>query len=180
MIQKRCSKCGKVKPVTEFYKNRTSKDGLRFWCKECCRQYDRESYKKNREKRLNYVKNYYKQHRENILRYNRERYWKNREKILAEQRRKVLTTSNNQFRELDKRPWTGYCELCGRSNIKQLSYHHWDDKNPSKGIWVCNSCHLMVTAYENGKFAYLQKYLRLKRFLNKQYKIKENLKPEQN
>ncbi len=33
--QKRCSKCGKWKAESAFYKRRRHKDGLAAWCKEC-------------------------------------------------------------------------------------------------------------------------------------------------
>lgn len=32
---KRCSKCGRVKPIDGFYKNASMKDGLQTHCKEC-------------------------------------------------------------------------------------------------------------------------------------------------
>lgn len=35
MKTKRCSKCGKVKSVNEFHKDRINKDGLRSECKKC-------------------------------------------------------------------------------------------------------------------------------------------------
>lgn len=38
MKTKRCSKCGKVKPVNEFWKSRSSKDGLQSGCKKCCKE----------------------------------------------------------------------------------------------------------------------------------------------
>jgi len=46
--QKRCSKCKKLKDESEFNKNRKNKDGLRFWCKDCEREYKRRYYRKNR------------------------------------------------------------------------------------------------------------------------------------
>lgn len=36
---KTCSKCGKSKPASEFYKNRRSKDGLYSYCKVCHQVY---------------------------------------------------------------------------------------------------------------------------------------------
>ena len=39
---KRCSKCGVEKAEWEFYRDRTSKDGLTSWCRECRRELDRE------------------------------------------------------------------------------------------------------------------------------------------
>jgi len=35
--QKRCSKCGEVKPVDDFWKNATKKDGRQMYCKNCLR-----------------------------------------------------------------------------------------------------------------------------------------------
>ena len=38
---KRCSKCGKVKPLEEFRRDRSKKLGRRSQCRECERQYER-------------------------------------------------------------------------------------------------------------------------------------------
>jgi len=32
---KRCARCGKQKPFSEFHKNSRNKDGLHSYCKEC-------------------------------------------------------------------------------------------------------------------------------------------------
>lgn len=32
---KKCSKCGRVLPVSSFYRNRTTKDGYQTYCKDC-------------------------------------------------------------------------------------------------------------------------------------------------
>lgn len=34
---KRCTRCGAVKPVSEFYRNRYTREGLASWCKTCQR-----------------------------------------------------------------------------------------------------------------------------------------------
>ena len=33
---KRCIKCGKMMPLTEFYKDKNRSDGLQYYCKKCC------------------------------------------------------------------------------------------------------------------------------------------------
>ena len=38
---KKCSKCGRELPVSEFYKNKSCKDGLRPYCKECHKEYSK-------------------------------------------------------------------------------------------------------------------------------------------
>ncbi len=45
---KQCSKCRKRKDESEFGKNRKNKDGLRYWCKKCARDYKRRYYRRNR------------------------------------------------------------------------------------------------------------------------------------
>jgi hypothetical protein len=40
--KKQCGKCKEFKPLTEFYKNKSTSDGLARWCKECKKQYRRE------------------------------------------------------------------------------------------------------------------------------------------
>lgn len=52
--QKMCANCKETKDITEFAKNRTTKDGLQAWCKECNNTYSKQYRKDNNE----YVKQY--------------------------------------------------------------------------------------------------------------------------
>jgi hypothetical protein len=54
---KSCGKCRVEKDVTEFSKNKTSKDGLQNRCKECVKQYDKQYKKDNADKMKQYYKN---------------------------------------------------------------------------------------------------------------------------
>lgn len=86
---KSCTKCGELKPLSQFSKRTRSKDGYDPWCKSCkslasaryrgenqdrLREYYREFYAANREARLNLQKEYYKRNREVILKKSAERY----------------------------------------------------------------------------------------------------------
>ena len=62
-----CSKCHKEKPIEEFRKSKTGKDGYRCECKECQREQDREFYKKNKKSILARKKQYQQKNRDNIL-----------------------------------------------------------------------------------------------------------------
>ncbi len=33
---KQCTKCGEYKSDSDFYRRNQTKDGLQFWCKNCC------------------------------------------------------------------------------------------------------------------------------------------------
>lgn len=47
---KQCSKCKRILPVSEFYKNKTRKDGLATMCKDCAIEYKKEYCKTSRGK----------------------------------------------------------------------------------------------------------------------------------
>lgn len=55
------------------------------------------------------------------------------------------------FRALNKRPRPedGACELC-RKPTRKLNYHHWDDEDFSKGMYLCNICHMFAEAVDKG------------------------------
>ena len=40
--QKLCRKCEETKPHSDFYKNKSSKDGLASWCKDCKKEYSKK------------------------------------------------------------------------------------------------------------------------------------------
>jgi hypothetical protein len=61
-----------------------------------------------------------------------------------------------------KRPWTDVCELCSRK-LKMTVYHHWDDNNLMKGLWVCGACHRKIEMYEDKvEPEFIEKWLTLK------------------
>ena len=45
ITQKRCTSCRQIKPVTEFYKNRSTSSGYACWCKECDRSKKKPYYR---------------------------------------------------------------------------------------------------------------------------------------
>lgn len=53
-MEKRCTKCGETKPLSEFYQQKTGKDGRQAHCKDCdkkrCHQY-RQGHKTDSKKR---------------------------------------------------------------------------------------------------------------------------------
>lgn len=44
---KHCTKCGEQKPLSEFHKNKKSKDGFTRYCGKCCTNQSKEWYRKN-------------------------------------------------------------------------------------------------------------------------------------
>lgn len=44
METKKCTKCGRVLPISEFNKSRINKDGLQYYCRECQHEKYRDRY----------------------------------------------------------------------------------------------------------------------------------------
>ena len=82
------------------------------------------------------------------------------------EKRRYLTTSingKNVFLKGNKRlkGKRKKCEVCNK--IKRLAYHHWDDKNISKAVFVCGYCHIMSEQVDRNLHT---KYLKLKEKIN--------------
>ena len=65
---KRCSKCGRELPLECFGKDKNSKDGLQYWCRECLKEY----YQANKKEILEYQNQYNSEHAEEIKQYRAE------------------------------------------------------------------------------------------------------------
>ena len=78
MKTKVCIKCNTEKDVTEFGKNRRTKDNLHYYCKICSRWYVDEYKKKNRLGYLKSKKKYREKYSDDISEYAKERYIKNK------------------------------------------------------------------------------------------------------
>jgi len=64
-------------------------------------------------------------------------------------RRNNLLNFNGKNIRIKKREYFGKCEICGiNKEFVKYNYHHWDDTNPAKGIWVCCRCHTVVEGVE--------------------------------
>lgn len=71
---KRCTKCGEEKPLSEFYRNKTKKDGRNSFCKPCANAYD-VVYKENKKDYFKeYRLNYKKENHLKLQEYNANRY----------------------------------------------------------------------------------------------------------
>ena len=100
---KMCNKCEKLKDESEFYKDKSRKDGLYPSCKDCSRQQNKEDYQKNKVKILPKAKKYYQEHREEKIQYGKKyyrehkkeknQYDKARRKQVAEYERKMYRTN---------------------------------------------------------------------------------------
>lgn len=64
----------------------------------------------------------------------------------------------------------GICELCG-SKVERMHYHHWDDDNPSMGLWLCPRDHRHAEGFDQAinDPALLARYALLKATVSRMY-----------
>lgn len=55
-VTKRCSRCKTDKPISDFGVNRAKAGGRALYCRPCARTLTRESYRRNREAQLDYMR----------------------------------------------------------------------------------------------------------------------------
>ncbi len=152
-MEKKCFKCGKVKPLSEFYKHKQMLDGHLNKCKECARNDSLtnrwENIEKVREKDRN---------RQN----SKERTYKNKERLkkmketeperYVEMKRETQRKYRKRYNEKTKAHGSVHyaiatgrlinpkkCERCGSVCFTQA--HHEDYSKPLVVIWLCDSCH---------------------------------------
>lgn len=129
--EKQCFKCKIMKPIAEFYKHKTMKDGYLNKCKDCAkrdirifrrdndhvREYDRKRAKT--EKRKTFTKFYNEQ-------------WR----LLNPDSWKAHWTVHNAINrgELIKQP----CKICGELKVHA---HHKDYSKPLDVEWFCARHH---------------------------------------
>lgn len=104
---KTCTKCGAVKPATEFHADKSRRDGLNSRCKDCTLAACREWHGKNRESANARRAAWREANPQHTAKKNREWYVANREAVLADKRayyaarRDVLLASRRARRAKD-------------------------------------------------------------------------------
>lgn len=107
LMTKRCSSCKKIKPVSEFHKNKAKEDGYQNQCKVCKKKVNQAYVKNNSGRRKQTIDNYYSNNREAILKrqavYRAENPEKRKE-TARKSRRKSYAANPDKFR-LKAKEW---------------------------------------------------------------------------
>lgn len=122
---------------------------------------DPEYYRKKQESARKFRENYREGFKLGQKRW-RERHPEKSRQMVKEYRKKhpevrrkwtrnhVLSTKNKQIYG-NKRPFPedNSCELCGDEKTR-LEYHHYDDNDLLKGLWLCVRCHIFAEKTDKG------------------------------
>jgi len=140
---KNCTRCGQIKPLTEFYSHKDGVGGRRPTCKQCIcsegkkyREYKGEEFKqkmseyreRNREKIRNYHRQWSAENREKIREWNRTHYkkkkpayrvkWQRREAV----KRRLPAEINTRVMERILDQFNGCCALTGKDGEIHLDH----------------------------------------------------------
>ena len=148
MEEKVCFKCGRLLPLSEFYKHPETADKHLNKCKDCTRKDTRE----NRSKNIVYYKQYdrkrdikperkkereeYKKSergREATKECNKTYYYKYPDRVRA----KYLVRKALRNGDIKKQ----CCEICGCEDVQA---HHSDYTKPLDVIWLCQKHHAWI------------------------------------
>jgi hypothetical protein len=145
---KRCSKCGEEKPLREFSKSATAKDGLQSRCRQCAADYSREWAVANRH--LTQAAG--RKHRAANPGYatERTRRWRedNPARAAAQNRRqqcRLYAIAESTFLELRDRP----CDICGRAQgDKAHAIDHSHTNGSVRGV-LCTQCNTALGKFQD-------------------------------
>jgi predicted methyltransferase len=73
-----CTKCKEALPLSDFRKQSSTKDGLKYYCKKCDNELAKSYYKKNKNKIVDKVKEWQKANPEKVKGYKKSYYGKNK------------------------------------------------------------------------------------------------------
>lgn len=148
-VLKRCQSCEQIKSYSEFYKNKTEKDGFQRRCKECCKIYERTT-------QYRIVRNRYRKTLKGQVankRYNTSEKAKNRRHEYYErypERNRARGTVFNAIMAKKLLPPTVLKCSCG---FQAQQYHHYKGYNKKNWLEVtplCIKCHIKEHAEITG------------------------------
>jgi len=164
-MNKQCTKCKEVKPITEFTKHKTRPDGHHSHCKQCNKEYRKANKERikakrdtNKESMKDYCISYYQQNVERLKKRRIERYKANKE--AERQYRYENKPPNQQWRYIaEAYRWKRAiykrdnltCQHCGKTHCTINAHHIKSAKDYpdlrydiNNGICLCEQCHKQV------------------------------------
>jgi len=144
---KRCSKCKQSKNTDCFYSNKSTKDGLSYWCAKCNKNYANSFYKTdkykilvetNKEQRSQYMKEWRKKNIEKIIEHDKQRYRKDKHRYIA-------ASAKRRSKKINATPaWADmsliksiYAMRLLMDELNPFVKHHVDHIIPLQGKNVC-------------------------------------------
>jgi 5-methylcytosine-specific restriction endonuclease McrA len=149
---KQCSKCGEVKPLTEYYGEKTARDGVRPECKACNLAARKLWYAENKDREIARVKAWQQANAARVYERNREYRRANPDRIREGHLKRTFGITLEDF-EAMLAAQGGGCAICGRPAPEGTSLHvdHDHETGVVRGLlcFTCNGALGMLTENED-------------------------------
>ena len=129
-VMRRCKKCGEVKFLFKFARNKSSKYGFRKDCKECVSTYNKQYREDNKEEIAERKKKYYEEHKEERAKYFKQYCEDNKREILEKNKqyykehKEEITEKNKQYHEEHKEEIMEYQKKYKEEHKKEIKEYH--------------------------------------------------------
>ena len=151
-----CTKCGKEKPETEFYKDSSRKDGLFLWCKTCKKEYDVEYDNAHKERASKLHSEWNKANREHVNECHEE--WLKAHPGYMQRMGRKYTLRRHDIDALQYDTLLvsqgGKCAICGRDKARGKGTWHIDHDHQTgqvRGL-LCTSCNTGIGQLQDNPF----------------------------
>jgi len=168
MNNKTCVRCLKEKPIDEFYKRSTHKDGHMSWCKLCVSEHGKIYFQEHKEEARQRQKLYHAKNHDKLLKYSQEyrsthkkemashskKYKKNNPEYVKEYQLNALL---NRYKITQEKYDSMYeeqnycCAICGvneKTLNKKLCVDHDHKSGKVRGL-LCNNCNFAIGAMKD-------------------------------
>jgi hypothetical protein len=147
VTMKKCTICHQTKPLDQFYKNKSRKDGLAHRCKSCSAARAKIRRESNKEQIKVSRKIYYKTHKNQIQAKNRAYYQANKDKFATYHKSRLLETAQRR-----RAYYQEYNKTIDKEARKAYNnaYYHQQKNNPAfkiarnarTRIWIALKGHI--------------------------------------
>lgn len=139
-MTKVCSECGQEKPLSEFNKRRSNKDGHQDRCRACFSRYNKARYHADPQRFIDGVRKYREENLENVFATRMDMCERN-------PNHKNANMAVDLAIKLGYISRPDYCMGCGLpSSESRVTAHHHDYSKPLEVVWVCSKCHRQLDA----------------------------------
>lgn len=144
--QKACRKCGEVKPLSEFHRQKGMKDGHRHDCKPCHTASDMRRYFANREERIKKVGEWKRSNRDRVNASQRRRRIERGDELRLKERAGHLRRKYGlRLRDFDTLLYAqlGMCAICRKPAWRKLHVDHDHSTKQVRGL-LCEKCNKAI------------------------------------
>jgi len=142
---KKCTKCGKQKPLQAFHKNKSTPDGLQIWCRKCKAAGTKRAYQKNHTHHRAKQAEWNKANRAHIRNSDRARVAKDPDYYRRIQLRCKFGITVEDYDAMYAKQ-AGVCGICGKPETRKvkgtlchLAVDHDHETGKIRGL-LCSKC----------------------------------------